>query len=117
MKYLLSISSKPKIMSRKFKCPTCKESTLQIIKSLDLGADERSDEVAIQCVKCENCEFRGMTIYEESRRGASDSFHHFGYEISSEQFKKLKTDIEKGKVQVKENYYHKGQTWFNMIFG
>ncbi len=103
-------------MAGKFKCPACEEFKLEIKKSLDLGSDERSDEVAIQCVKCENCEFYGVTIYEESRRGARDSFYHFGYEASKEQFEILYNDIVNEKINKKEDYYDANQKLFNVIF-
>jgi C4-type Zn-finger protein len=62
-----------------FVCPECQANSLAITQSIELPPDGRSDEIALQIVKCEACGFRGTAVYEESRRGAADSWHHQGY--------------------------------------
>lgn len=65
-----------------FYCPNCQtKEALQIMSNVDLPADERSDEIAIQIIECQHCGKRGMGIYEESRRGAMEEEHwsHTGY--------------------------------------
>ena len=52
---------------------------MAITQSIELPPDGRSDEIALQIVKCEACGLRGTAVYEESRRGAADSWHHQGY--------------------------------------
>lgn len=69
-----------------FLCPDCSKKSLNIIISMELGSDARSDETSLQAIACENCAFIGVAIYEESRRGASDSWHHFGYPLLKEDY-------------------------------
>jgi hypothetical protein len=67
-----------------FSCPQCRTAgSLEIIASICLPADSRSDEIALQVVACGNCQYRAIAVYEESRRGAfdSDNWHHTGYRI------------------------------------
>lgn len=69
-----------------FVCPGCLHPQgLAIKASLQLPADARSDEIAVQVVACEACGFRGVAVYEESRRGAldSDSWEHTGYRVDA----------------------------------
>lgn len=62
-----------------FVCPNCQRSdSLQITHKLELPPDGRSDEISLQIVACGKCAFRGMAVYEESRRGATESWHHDG---------------------------------------
>lgn len=66
-----------------FKCPSCEGNSLKIDMSLELAAGD-VDETSVQTVKCETCQFRGIAVYRESRRGSfdSDSFWHVGFEVS-----------------------------------
>jgi len=43
----------------------------------------RSDEITLQVVSCAACDFRGMAVYQESRRGAlgSETWDHTGYVV------------------------------------
>ena len=72
-----------------FACPQCSENSLAIGRSIELPADSRSDEIALQMVKCESCGFRGLAVYQESRRGAldSESWEHVGYQINGQDLK------------------------------
>ncbi len=85
---------------RNFKCPECRHSTLKITHSLELGPDNRSDERAIQAIECANCNFKGIAIYEESRRGSldSESWHHNGHKVPIEVFDEVKRAI-KGNIK------------------
>lgn len=67
-----------------FKCPSCQGNSLAIDMSLELPPGGFDDETSVQTVKCEACQFRGIAVYRESRRGSltSESFHHLGYEVS-----------------------------------
>jgi len=81
-----------------FNCPKCKTAgTLTISHSIELPPDARSDEIALQLVACsvDECGFRGVAIYEESRRGSlgSDHWDHTGYIVSDEVFEMLRTAI------------------------
>lgn len=73
-------------------CPKCKRPRLQVQKSMELGSDERSDEVALQIVHCPACGFKAVAIYEESRRGALDdeAIHHTAYPTDKEALKELR---------------------------
>jgi hypothetical protein len=57
---------------------------LRITQRLEVGADRDSDEIALQCVVCAACGFRGVAVYEESRRGSLDSevWDHTGYRVA-----------------------------------
>jgi hypothetical protein len=58
--------------------------------------DARSDEIALQIVKCQRCHFEAVAIYEESRRGALDSeeFDHYGCALDQKELKELKALIK-----------------------
>jgi len=82
-----------------FLCPDCSSSTgsLNIKEKIELSADSRSDEIALQIVVCSRCSFSGIAVYEESRRGAldDDSFSHIGYRVSVEDQMQLRKMIQK----------------------
>jgi hypothetical protein len=70
-----------------FTCPEClASSALVITNSITLAPDSRSDDIILQVVRCQRCNFRGAAIYEESRRGSldSESWEHRGYRIAEE---------------------------------
>ena len=65
-----------------FECPRCSQiDSLAIVESIELPSDVRSDDIALQILECEACGFRGLAVYEESRRGAleSEAWEHTGY--------------------------------------
>ena len=66
-----------------FVCPECRGASLEIGPRMQLPSDSRSDDIAVQVLQCARCDFRGVAIYEESRRGASDSWQHFGYHLGA----------------------------------
>jgi len=78
-----------------FLCPTCSQPHLKITAVLELPSDSRSDEIALQIVKCARCGFAGIAVYEESRRGALDSqsFDHTAYEVASAALARVSEDI------------------------
>ncbi len=83
-----------------FACPRCQSSsTLTISQSIEFPPDSRSDEIALQLVVCSRdaCGFRGVAIYEESRRGALDSDHwdHTGYRLPVGDFEVLQATISR----------------------
>jgi hypothetical protein len=59
---------------------------------IELPADARSDEITLQVVECSKCGFKGIAVYEESRRGAldQDSFSHTGYEITNQDLDEIR---------------------------
>jgi hypothetical protein len=63
-----------------FLCPVCGGPRLAITHSLELPPDEMSDEITVQVLRCAACSFTGLAVYEESRRGSSERFHHSGFE-------------------------------------
>ena len=80
-----------------FRCPECSNpSSLKIKKSIELPPDSRSDEITLQLVNCTNCSFRGIAVYEESRRGrlGEESFNHIGYYTDDQSFERLDTLIK-----------------------
>lgn len=72
-----------------FRCPKCHRKTLTIAHSIDLPADARSDEIAVQSIACAACGFSGAAVYEESRRGVGESVSHTGYALSPAEFSAL----------------------------
>lgn len=75
-----------------FYCPACQGYGSLIIKaSLELSPDSRSDEISVQILHCPRCGFKGVGIYEESRRGSleGDSVDHRGYKISRQTWTRL----------------------------
>jgi hypothetical protein len=81
-----------KRITTSFICPECStEGSLKIIQSLALPPDSRSDDIILQILECQKCNFRGAAIYEESRRGAFDSgdWEHLGYHVHKEQLDAL----------------------------
>ncbi|MBU1749605.1 MAG: hypothetical protein KKA73_18120 [Chloroflexi bacterium] len=76
-----------------FTCPACSTwGALRITTRLELAPDSRSDEIALQVVKCSRCDFAGIAVYEESRRGplGDESFDHTGYRVSREDLQALR---------------------------
>ena len=67
-----------------FRCPECQGPSLALTHGLELPPDGRSVETTLQVVRCAKCNFAGLAVYEESRRGSlkSSSFHHLGYRCS-----------------------------------
>jgi len=64
-------------------CSCCKCYTLKVDYSVELYPDKDFDESSIQIVKCSTCQFEGIAIYEESRRGSldSESVSHIAYKV------------------------------------
>ena len=70
-----------------FACPKCSiDDSLVIVIAIELAPDSRSDEISLQILRCSNCGFRGLAVYEESRRGALDSeaWEHTGYQVEED---------------------------------
>jgi hypothetical protein len=78
-----------------FICPMCKLHELNIITKIELGPDSSSDEIMLQIIMCYQCDFSGIAIYEESRRGSldDDSFDHYGYRIGKNNLRSLREII------------------------
>jgi hypothetical protein len=69
-----------------FECPGCsRPDSLEIQASINLPPDSRSDEIAFQVLVCSRCGFRGLAVYEESRRGAfgAETWDHAGYRVGA----------------------------------
>ena len=64
---------------RSFVCPACNNKTLRIVKSIELGSDSRDDEYSLQAIECGQCNCVGVSTYQESRRGAEESWDHLGH--------------------------------------
>lgn len=70
-------------MAAKFICDDCKSKALVIKKSMELGPDDQSDERSLQAIVCLTCGFKGVALYEESRRGRGESWRHYGFKVTS----------------------------------
>ena len=85
-----------------FVCPMCKERSLDITHSIELPP-ERYDELTLQVVGCNACGFRGAAIYEESRQGSSDRWHHSCFAAPAEVLDALAALIESCPKQSERN--------------
>lgn len=75
-----------------FQCPECKnQNTLNITYTIELPADSRSDEIALQTIRCNLCNFYGIATYEESRRGSlqDEAYEHLGFQTSKDTYDDL----------------------------
>lgn len=63
-----------------FECPRCKNATLTIVRSVELGASDDDDERSLQLIACP-CGLLGAAEYHESRRGAGESWYHDAFEL------------------------------------
>jgi hypothetical protein len=59
---------------------------MEVVGSLELPADSWWDEITLQALACTRCAFRGLAVYEESRRGALDSeaVNHRGHRVKGD---------------------------------
>ena len=78
-----------------FKCPSCQGNSLEIDLTLELPPNGGSDEITLQTVRCERCGFRGIAVYEESRRGSltGESIRHLCYEVSEKDLQLIESGI------------------------
>jgi hypothetical protein len=62
-------------------CPDCGEAGLAGGLGIELPPDSWSDEISLGPISCTLCAFRGIGVYQESRRGRldSESWQHAGY--------------------------------------
>lgn len=68
-----------------FACPQCRTyNGLKIIASIELPPDRDSEEITLQVVSCKVCGFKGLALYEESRRSfyEGEDWKHIGYWVS-----------------------------------
>ena len=67
-------------------CPECDLGAMEVVGSLELPPDNWWDEIALQALACQRCGFRGLAVYEESRRGAlgSEAVNHRGHRVAAE---------------------------------
>lgn len=61
---------------RSFTCGSCKQLGIELQKTIELGPDDHSDEVTLQTARCRACGAGAIAVYEESRRGSGDAWHH-----------------------------------------
>ena len=97
-------------------CPKCMNYTLKIQSSLELPPDSRSDENTIQIIGCGYCDFEGIAIYEESRRGNIDDslVNHTGYIVSASALDQIKKAVKEGDQKFFEVYDEdKRWTWID----
>lgn len=59
-----------------FLCNACGAPAVELDRVLELGPDDDSDEVTLQTARCTACKAVFLAVYEESRRGAGEAWHH-----------------------------------------
>jgi hypothetical protein len=77
-------------------CPVCSiDRSLKIVLAMALPPDNRSDDIILQVVRCSQCGFRGLAVYQESRRGAldSESWEHIAYQVPTSDVKAISSVI------------------------
>lgn len=79
-----------------FRCPGCKEVSLDIIDGLEVMPQGIYQEASVQICKCNKCGFTASATYEESRAGrlGSEIVHHYGCQIENAQYEMLEKLIE-----------------------
>ena len=80
-----------------FLCPSCADpASLGVTSAIELAPDSRWDEIALQLISCRRCSFKGLALYQESRRGPIDSeyVNHTGYFVSPNDIERVKIAIE-----------------------
>jgi hypothetical protein len=85
------------VVQMPFYCPQCSaHRSLEIIFKIELPPDNYSDDITLQVVECSRCGFSGIAVYEESRRGDSDTdlFNHIGYHVREDDLNELKQTIK-----------------------
>lgn len=89
-------------------CPNCRKPTAEVTHSAEVGPDGDDDEVTVQLVKCGDCNFSGIAVYRENRRGRLDSEHwrHDGYRLAPNDMTQLQAALEDNSVL--ENYGRQG---------
>lgn len=76
-----------------FLCPRCEAAEFVLEGALEMGADARSDEITLQAARCKACALTAVAVYEESRRGAGESWTHTGWSVPVGEFAQLRKDI------------------------
>jgi hypothetical protein len=79
-----------------FVCPDClRPGSLQIVQSIQLAPDGRADDIVVQVIACNQCAFKGLAVYEESKRGALDAegWQHTGYRMAEAAIEAMRTAI------------------------
>jgi hypothetical protein len=89
--------------SRSFYCPACKDKTLRIVKSIELGSDSRDDEYSLQAIQCGRCNCVGVSTYQESRRGAEESWDHLGHKMDNIDYESFLQQLGKCTSPTKAN--------------
>jgi len=76
-------------------CPKCSTLSLEIFDIIQFAPDSRSDEIVLQLIGCPRCGFRGVAIYEESRRGrmSGNNWEHNGYRVGGDELTVLSEAI------------------------
>ena len=100
-------------------CPKCLNYSLKITDKLELPPDSHSDEITLQVIRCDQCSFEGIAIYEESRRGNLNdySYNHTGYEVSIKALNQIKSVI-KNNQKIPQRFFevydeNKRWVWIN----
>lgn len=57
---------------------------LRIGPIIVLPADDHDDEVSLQLVDCDRCDFQAVAVYRENHWGAEEAWHFEGYVVPVE---------------------------------
>jgi hypothetical protein len=100
-------------------CPDCDATQFKIVAKIELGADDRNDEHALQLLQCASCGVSAIGEYEESRRGSSDRVHHGGYHIDKATLDSLNEVMSDGASEAIERSFRPhmtGDKHFSIIY-
>ncbi|MEM7010112.1 MAG: hypothetical protein AAF585_01410 [Verrucomicrobiota bacterium] len=86
-----------------FCCPECNQPSLEITQRIELRADAKWDEIAVQLLRCSACDFEAIATYQENRWGATEIVHHFGFRTSPKLRQQLRDLIDSCKTPDDKN--------------
>ena len=100
-----------------FLCPKCQKYNLVIELANDIEPDDYNDEARLQTIKCNNCDFVGIAIYQKSSRGSMDesNFTHQGYFVKPEVYDTVQNDITNKTVKNIDDYTKNSLSKFQMV--
>jgi hypothetical protein len=79
-----------------FKCPQCGDpDSLEIVASIQLPKEQCINEVTLQVVECNSCQFGALAVYEEKRHSPMDTrdWKHVGYLVQENELQAVKQAI------------------------
>ncbi len=80
-----------------FRCPQCLTlDGLEIETAIELPPARDMEEITLQVIGCQVCEFKGLAVYEETHGSfhGNERFKHIGYWVSHDAVESVRRAIE-----------------------